>query len=124
MKCVSVLIPNGLVSIPADEEKRRELDKKHYEDTYVALIEAQDQLNSNVAFLPEKFYNAYEEIRQLCNMQLLDFEERWNVGSIIPQSEKESLPHEAYKRTSEINAKFKQLNSELREYLGELDVVE
>ena len=57
-------------------------------------------------------------------MQLLDFEERWNVGSIIPQSEKESLPHEAYKRTSEINAKFKQLNSELREYLGELDVIE
>ena len=124
VKCVSVLIPNGLVSIPADEEKRRELDKKHYEDTYVALIEAQDQLNSNAAFLPEKFYNAYEEIRQLCNMQLLDFEERWNVGSIIPQSEKESLPHEAYKRTSEINAKFKQLNSELREYLGELDVIE
>lgn len=124
VKCISVLIPQGLVSVPADAGKREELDKKHYTAAYTALIAAQDQLNSNAAFIPEKFYNAYEEIRQLCNMQLSDFEERWNVGAFIPQGEKASLPYETYKRTGEINDKFKQLNSELREYLSKLDVIE
>lgn len=124
VKCISVLIPQGLVSVPADAGKREELDKKHYTDACTALIAAQDQLNSNAAFIPEKFYNAYEEIRQLCNMQLSDFEERWNVGAFIPQGEKARLPYETYKRTGEINDKFKQLNSELREYLSKLDVIE
>ena len=31
---------------------------------------------------------------------------------------------EAYKRTGEINEKFKELNGELRKYLDELDVIE
>lgn len=124
VKSINALIPQGLVSVPADTGKRKELDEKHYDTACTALIEAQDQLNSNAAFIPEKFYNAYDEIRQLCNMQLSDFEERWNVGAFVPQEQKISLPHEAYIRTGAINDKFKQLNSELREYLNKLDVIE
>ena len=83
-----------------------------------------DELNSNTPFIPEKFYEAYEEICKLCGMQLSEFEERWNVGYFASQEEKESLSSEAYKRTGEINAKFKQLNNEIREYLSNLDVLE
>ena len=57
-------------------------------------------------------------------MQLDEFEERWNVGTLVPQREREKISREAYKRTGEINEKFKELNGELRKYLDELDVIE
>ena len=118
------MIPQGLVMVPADKELKRKVDEEHYNAARGAVVVAQDELNSNAPFIPEKFYEAYEEIRKLCGMQLSEFEERWNVGYLVSQEEKESLSSEAYKRTGEINAKFKQLNNEIREYLSNLDVLE
>lgn len=46
------------------------------------------------------------------------------MGSLVPQKEKEKISVEAYKRTGEINEKFKELNCELRKYLSELDVID
>ena len=69
------------------------------------------------------FYNQYEEIRKLCAYQLTEFAERWNVGTFETQEEKETLPREAYKRTGEINDKFKALNNDIRKYLNKLDVI-
>lgn len=124
IKNVTVMIPQGLVMVPADKELKRKVDEEHYNAARGAVVVAQDELNSNAPFIPEKFYEAYEEIRKLCGMQLSEFEERWNVGYFASQEEKESLSSEAYKRTGEINAKFKQLNNEIREYLSNLDVLE
>lgn len=118
------MIKNVTVMIPADKELKRKVDEEHYNAARGAVVVAQDELNSNAPFIPEKFYEAYEEIRKLCGMQLSEFEERWNVGYFASQEEKESLSSEAYKRTGEINAKFIQLNNEIREYLSNLDVLE
>jgi hypothetical protein len=57
-------------------------------------------------------------------LQLDEFAERWNVGCIASQEEKETLPREAYRRTGEINEKFKAVNNEIRAYLEMLDVLE
>ena len=54
----------------------------------------------------------------------MEFEERWNVGYLASQEEKETISREAYKRTGEINDKFKKLNNEIREYLNSLDVLD
>ena len=124
VKNVSVMIPQGLAMVPADKEFKRKVDEEHYNVARASVVIAQDELNSNAPFIPEKFYEAYEEIRKLCGMQLSEFEKRWNVGYIASQEEKESLSAEAYERTGEISAKFKQLNNEVRLYLRNLDVLE
>lgn len=124
VKNISVMIPQGLVMVPANKEERRKADEEHYNAARAAVVIAQDELNSNAPFIPEKFYEAYDEIRKLCGMQLSVFEDRWNVGYLASQEEKEFLSSEDYKRTGEINAKFKQLNNEIRKYLSNLDVLE
>lgn len=124
VKCISVMIPQGYTTVPANEEIRRKVDEDHYTTARNAVVVAQDQLNSNAAFIPENFYDSYEAIRKLCCKQLSEFERRWNVGTFVSQEEREKLPLEAYDRTGEINNKFQKLNCELREYLDALDVIE
>lgn len=124
VKNVSVMIPQGLAMVPADKEFKRKVDEEHYNVARASVVKAQDELNSNAPFIPEKFYEAYEEICKLCVMQLSEFEKRWNVGYLASQEEKESLSAEAYERTGEISVKFKQLNNEVRLYLRNLDVLE
>ncbi len=43
---------------------------------------------------------------------------------LCPRKRKKKISVEAYKRTGEINGKFKELNCELRKYLSELDVID
>ena len=124
IKYISVMIPRGYATVPADEETRKKGDEEHYDAARKAVVVAQDELNGNAAFIPETFFDRYDEIRRLCIMQLDEFEERWNVGTLVPQREREKISREAYKRTGEINEKFKELNGELRKYLDELDVIE
>ena len=66
----------------------------------------------------------YEELNKLCKIQLNVFERRWNVYYMASQEEKESFSGEDYKRTEEINEKYRQLNNEVRKYLDGLDVLE
>ena len=103
---------------------KTKFDAEHYSTARASVVVAQDELNSNAPFIPEQFYESYEEIRRLGGLQLSEFEERWNVGYFAPQEEKETLSREAYKRTGEINEKFKKLNNEIREYLKTLDVLD
>ena len=124
VKNVSVMIPQGYTTVPADKDIKKKVDEEHYSAARSSVVAAQDELNSNAPFIPEKFYDAYEEIRHLCGLQLMEFEERWNVGYLVSQEEKETISREAYKRTGEINDKFKKLNNEIREYLNSLDVLD
>lgn len=124
IKNISVMIPQGYTTVPADKEVRKKVDEEHYSTARASVVVAQDELNSNAPFIPEQFYESYEEIRRLCGLQLSEFEERWNVGYFAPQEEKETLSREEYKRTGEINEKFKKLNNEIREYLKTLDVLD
>lgn len=124
VKAISILIPPGVVMVPADKEIKKKQDEQHYSEALSAVVIAQDELNSNVAFISEEFYDKYEEIRKLCMEQLHEFEERWNVGSVVTQIEKETISKDAYRRTEEINKKFKDLNNQIRTYLDKLDVIE
>lgn len=124
VKAISILIPPSVVMVPADKEIKKKQDEQHYSEALSAVVIAQDELNSSVAFIPEEFYDKYEEIRKLCMEQLHEFEERWNVGSLVTQKDKETISKDAYRRTEEINKKFKDLNNQIRTYLDKLDVIE
>ncbi len=123
IKNINVMIPQGFNLLPADKELRKKENEEHYNIAKTAVVIAQDELNSNAPFIPEKFYEEYKEICELCGEQLNEFEFRWYI-SLDTQEEKEHLPKEAYKRTGEINEKFKKLNNEIRAYLNNLDVFE
>ena len=124
VKDVSILIPQGYTTVPADKDAKKKFDENNYNRAQKSVVLAQDELHSNAAFIPEEFYKSYEEIRKLCSLQLSEFEMRWNVGYLANQEQKESLPREAYARTGEINDKFMELNAKIREYLDNLDVLD
>lgn len=124
VKCINILIPTGLEMVPADKEAKEKYDKERYKNAVSAVAAAQDEINGNAAFIPEKFFDEYEKIKELCNAQLAEFDKRWDLGYLASKEEKEHIPMEAYKRTDEINTRLRKLNSEIREYLEKLDVLE
>lgn len=124
VKAITIMIPAGYATYPADPNERKEYENELYEIASKATIVAQDILNSNIPFIPEEIYVKYEEIRKLCCEQLGVFEERWNAFYIATQEEKEKFSYDDYKRSREIQDKFKLLNMDVRNYLAKLDVID
>ena len=122
VKDISILIPSGLTSIPADPEKKKKYDEKIYKEAMESTVKAQDILNGNIPFISEEIYNAYTEILKLCRQQLNAFERRWNLSYLSPN--KEELTTEEYNRTDVINQKFLEANDKIRKYIEKLDVLE
>lgn len=122
VKDISILIPSGLTSVPADPEKKKEYDKRIYKQATESTVKAQDILNGNIPFISEEIYDEYTKILELCKQQLNAFERRWNISYL--SSHKEEFTTEEYKRTDEINQKFLEVNNKIRRYIGKLDVLE
>lgn len=123
VKNISILIPVGVVYLPVDQEKQRQLDNENYLAAKKSYIIAQVELISNAPFIPERFYNEYKNIQKLCKEQLDEFDLR-SIPSLSTQEEKETISKNARKITTDINVKFKNLNNEIREYLNSLDVID
>lgn len=123
VKAFSILIPSGLVNVPADTEVREKLDNEHYGEARNAYVLAQDELSKSIPFIPKEFCEGYRELLKLCSLQMYDFEQRWNVSYLGTKEEKSTLGHDSYKRTEEINKKYDDLNETIREYLKRLDVL-
>lgn len=123
VKAFNILIPSGLTNVPADKDKKKELDEKNYKEAVNAYVLAQDELEKSIPFIPENIVDEYNAILKLCSLQLFDFEERWNISFIGSQEEKSTLKTESYKRTGEINDQYKKVNETIREYLSRLDVL-
>ncbi len=124
VKNISIMIPPGFTTIPADEEAKKEYDNKNYDAACKSCELAQDTLNSSAPFISEDIFNKYSEIIHLCIMQLRAFERRWNISYMKSQKDKEKFTNEEYSRTSEINEKFKELNNDIRDYLNKLEVID
>lgn len=123
VKCVSILIPSGLTKVPSDKKECLNYEKKCYESASPAFIKAQDTLNANIPFITEDIYEGYKELLALALMQLNEYEQRFVVTDLRPQSEKESFSDKAYARTEELNKKWIKLNQKIREYISTLDVM-
>lgn len=121
---ITTMIPAGYAKYPADKETRKEYENNLYNTALERTVAAQDAINSNAPFIPENLHDMYQEIMGLCRIQLGVFEERWNILSFASQEEKERFSLEDYKRSGEISSKFKELNTELRNYLAKLDIIE
>lgn len=123
VKAFNVLIPAGLAIHPADKEKKKELDEKNFGQAVSAYSNAQDELDKSIPFISEDIVEGYIELLKMCNQQIFDFQERWNVSYIGTEEEKSSLSDESYNRTTQINKLFKEQNMRIRDYLNKLDVL-
>ncbi len=119
---VNSIISYGLHTVPADENDR----KKYYEENYIStrklLVNAQDLLQKNAPFITERFYDSFEELLRLSQMQVSVIGERYNVGNYC--KDKGVPKTEDYQRTKEILDKHQILQKELRDYLATLEVAE
>lgn len=93
---ISVMIPSGYATVPADRKERLEADRKHYEKAFDSLVAAQDTLNCNAPFISEALFDLCQEIRHLCTLQLNEYQDRFIVTDLRPQEEKERFSFEAY----------------------------
>lgn len=124
VKNINGMIPYGYSKVPADETVRKEYEEKTYSKASSSVIIAQDTLNSNAPFISYDIFEKYHSILKLCNIQLNAFERRWDKLSLVSQEEKEKFSVDDYNRTGEINDNFKELNTNIREYLAKLDVLD
>lgn len=122
IKDVSVMIPYGLATYPADKDAKEKYENELYVAAFNATVTAQDVLNGNAPFIQETMFDKFNEILSLCNMQLDAFSRRWN--KLYFAENKNSFTQEEYARSKEISDKFKLLCSEMRTYLSNLDVIE
>lgn len=120
---ISIMIPSGYTTYPADKQAKKEYEDKMYKNALSSTIVSQDCLNGNAPFIATSLFDEYSEILKLCRQQINVFERRWNVGIIASQEEKETFSMDDYKRTEEINEKFRELNEHIRKYLSKLDVL-
>ncbi|WP_044973202.1 hypothetical protein [Ruminococcus sp. HUN007] len=124
IKKISIMIPTGLVYLPTNKEKRKEYENNNYIDANNAVVTAQDALFANGAFISVDLYNKYNEILELCRLQLDAFQRRFDVLFFASQEEKETFTAEEYERTTIINNKWLELNNCVREYISKLEVIE
>lgn len=124
VKAVQRLIPSGYAPVPADKKERLKEEKRCYNILLEEATKAENSLYSNAPFISQKIYDKYAELLHLLRMQLGEYEERYNLFDLRPRNEKEKFSIDAYKRTSEIHSKWKILNTEIREYMATLDVME
>ncbi len=123
VKAFSILIPAGLVNVPADEKEREKQENENYFEARKAYSLAQDELSRSIPFIPKEFCDDYKALLKLCSLQLYDFEDRWSISVPGTKEEKSTLGPDSYKRTGEINKKFDELNEKIRNYLSRLDVL-
>lgn len=123
VKDVSVMIPSGFSWKPADKDAQKEYENDCYKAAKTSIVKAQDAIYANAAFIPQHFFESYEEILNLCKQQLNVFTFRYNALSFETEEEKRSLSMDDYKRTDEIGTKWKEHNNKIREYLANLDVL-
>ncbi len=121
---ISLMIPAGLSYRLANEDAEKERQNKLYDSALNSTVITQNTLNKYIPFIPSEIFDDYNKVLHLSRLQLDAFERRWNVYYLTSQEEKEKFTIEEYKRTSEINEKFKILNNNIREYLYKLDVLD
>lgn len=124
VKAITIMIPSGLATYPAGEKEREEYEQRLYITAKEATVIAQDKLNGEAPFIPESLWDKYNDILDLCRLQLNAFENRWNVLYLASSEQKKSFSKEDYMRSREIVEKFELLNNAVRDYTSKLDVLE
>ena len=122
VKEINSLVPTGISNVPADQDDRDEEEKAHLNTAVQIAVKTQDVLNKNAPFIPETFYDAYDNILCLCRLQIDAVRRKWNLFQRYHATG--ALSNDDFDRTKEINKTFRDINNAIRKHLAALDVME
>ncbi len=124
VKAESVMIPAGLCHVPADENERKKFEETNYKNCVNSTVVAQDSLYENAAFIKNEFYLKFQDILKNVNLQISEFQKRWNLSYMGSYKEKSQISTEAYSRSKNISDDFLKLTEELRTYFASLEIID
>ena len=116
-----------LGSHPKDKDARTKYEQEIFEKASKSLAEFKIVVNGNAPFIPQKIYENFSKISDLCNHNIILYalsgDMVYDFGWKGSQGQRESEV-EAYARTEDIRNKFNTLVDDIRNYLTLLDVNE
>jgi len=122
VKYIASLIPAGVPFYPTDQEVKKQYESGVYKSSLEACTLAGDLLACYAPMIPLELFNRYQEVLTLCKIQVVVFQEHWNIR-YIQEKEDDGYTNEERRRTVEINEKWNLLTNTVREYLSALDVI-
>ena len=96
-----------------DQNAEYERKTEQYEQANRTVLEAQRALYRNAAFMPQRVFDEYKVILNLCNEQFIAY-----------RNSKDTIPPEVIMKTEKIQTNFNDLNNTIRDYLSKLDVLD
>lgn len=121
LNTLTVAIYNFVPSTDMDYEKRREYCWKR---TIDCLDTAQSTLGQNSPFISEELYEKYSEITALTRTQIENFYDHFSKVSSLTKDDIKRLQEKDEVFTSNIEAKYEKLLSDVRNYISTLEVLE
>ena len=89
------------------------------------IVSAQDKLNACAPFISESVFQGYDELEKLCKTQLSDFQDfRLRPDAEDYRRDCAEAYRETYKRTREIQEKYRDISTTLRTYINSIDIVD
>lgn len=116
---INQIIPAGVEWKLPDQQKQNELEKERFSDAIAIYANARKSLAYNSAFIPEQFYDNYQQILRLCGKQISAVSQKYNVLNFSSDKGKPKL--EDYFRTDKINELIENNSREIRNYLESLE---
>lgn len=121
VKECSQLFPTFTKDARDDYEKYKTIHDKCVD----AIVIAQDKLNSCAPFISDSVFQDYSELEELCKSQLSDFQDfRLRPDAENYRKDCKDAYIEAYKRTRNIQDKYRSVSTNLRTYIDSIDVIE
>ncbi|MDR2109435.1 MAG: hypothetical protein LBP28_08285 [Coriobacteriales bacterium] len=110
-KDVCTMIPPRLIGVSDDAGEQYEREKGYFNSAAKSLGIAQDSLHYNGAFISEYLFDKYDEVLQLCDLQITLFALHLN------KTDRHRLQFEDYDRSIDINNKIRDLQRDVRRHL-------
>lgn len=113
------LFPTGLLTMPEDKEKRKAFYKDLFDESVNAYNSFSNELGSSAPFISQELFDGFNEIRQLCSLQINFFN---LYGYHNDEHDKFIVEgrRECGNRTKEIIVKTDAQNGKIREYISSL----
>lgn len=115
--CIKSMIEVEVVYKSFDEITRGIKQSEEVNNVENAIEDAQNCLYQNTPFIPEVFVTKYEDLLKMANKLYCDFVDKWTKHNL-------NINIKEFQKSVEIESKLMDLNTDIRNYLSTLDVLD
>ena len=115
--CIKSMIKVEVVYKSFDEKTRMIKQSEEVNNVDNAIEDAQNCLYQNTPFIPEVFVTKYQDLLKMANKLYCDFVDKWTKNNL-------NINIKEFQKGVEIEIKLMDLNTDIRNYLSTLDVLD